>query len=100
VKRNGGEPIVPGGVDEYIASQPALVQERLKQIRALIVSCARNSIETVSYFQIPGYSLPHYDYNGMFAWFSFVSFPVKKELPEELILSLVKASLLEMTGVK
>ena len=23
------------------------------------------------YFEIPGYSYPGYDYNGMFAWFSF-----------------------------
>ena len=29
------------------------------------------SIETVSYFEMPGYSYEGYDYNGMFAWFSF-----------------------------
>lgn len=29
------------------------------------------SIENVSYFKMPGYSYEGYDYNGMFAWFSF-----------------------------
>jgi uncharacterized protein YdhG (YjbR/CyaY superfamily) len=80
----------------------------------------------VSYFQIPGYSYPGYDYNGMFAWFSYkqpntrlhvrppviqdhadeltayaatksiVSFPLSKEIPMALVKSLVLASIEEM----
>jgi len=84
------------------------------------------STETVSYFQIPGYSYEGYDYHGMFAWFSFkkpdvrlhlrppvieghkrelagyattkaiVSFPAEKEVPIALVKKLVKASLKTM----
>jgi uncharacterized protein YdhG (YjbR/CyaY superfamily) len=63
--------IKPGGVDEYIAACPKPVQARLKQVRAAIRSVAPTAVETVSYFQMPGYSYEGYDYNGMFAWFSF-----------------------------
>ena len=74
-------------------------------------------------FEIPGYSYAGYDYNGMFAWFSFkkpnvrlhvrppviqehkkelegfttttsiVSFPINKEIPMPLVKKLVKASI-------
>jgi len=80
----------------------------------------------VSYFQIPGYSYPGYDYNGMFAWFSYkqpnvrlhvrppvlqdhegdlggyvttksiVSFPLAEEVPIALVKLLVQASIEEM----
>lgn len=63
--------IRPGGVDEYIAACPKAVQAKLKSVRAAIRSVAPGSVETVSYFQMPGYSYEGYDYNGMFAWFSF-----------------------------
>lgn len=63
--------IRPGGVDEYIVACPKAVQAKLKKIRAAIRSVAPGSVETVSYFQMPGYSYEGYDYNGMFAWFSF-----------------------------
>jgi uncharacterized protein YdhG (YjbR/CyaY superfamily) len=63
--------IVPGGVDEYIAEQPKDIQEKLKMIRAAIQEVAPDAIETVSYFGIPGYCYEGYDYNGMFAWFSY-----------------------------
>lgn len=63
--------IKPGGVDEYVAKCPALAQSQLKRVRNAIREVAPDSIETVSYFQLPGYSYEGYDYNGMFAWFSY-----------------------------
>jgi uncharacterized protein YdhG (YjbR/CyaY superfamily) len=120
------DPLVPGGVDEYIASCPVEAQSQLNEVRAAIRAVAPDSIETVSYFQIPGYSYPGYDYNGMFAWFSYkqpsirlhvrppvlqsheadlksykttksiVSFPLSKEIPMDLVTSLVLASVEEM----
>src|SRR5689334_25413975 len=71
MKKSGS--IVPGGVDEYIASCPKDVQPMLKEIRSVVLKAAPGSTETVSYFDMPGYLYPGYDYNGMFAWFSFKS---------------------------
>jgi uncharacterized protein YdhG (YjbR/CyaY superfamily) len=115
--------VEPGGVDEYIETFPKEVQGKLQQIRAAIQDVAPGSTETVSYFQIPGYSYEGYDYNGMFAWFSYkrsdvrlhvrppviqdykselagyattkaiVSFPSDKEVPIALVKKLVKASI-------
>jgi uncharacterized protein YdhG (YjbR/CyaY superfamily) len=119
-------PLVPGGVDEYLANCPIEAQSQLNGIRAAIREVAPDAIETVSYFQIPGYSYPGYDYNGMFAWFSYkqpnvrlhvrppviqeheadlkayattksiVSFPLSKEIPMALVKLLVLASIEEM----
>jgi len=121
--KNDRKPLVPGGVDEYIALCPEEAKNKLEQIRTAIRDVAPDAIETVSYFQIPGYSYSGYDYNGMFAWFSFkqpcvrlhvrppvihdhakelaqypttasiISFPVDEELPKALIKKMVKASL-------
>ncbi len=118
--------IESGGVDEYIAHCPKDVQGKLKKIRIAIRDVAPGSTETVSYFQMPGYSYEGYDYNGMFAWFSFkkpnvrlhvrppviqdhkrelsgytttkavVSFPADQEVPIALVKKLVKASLKAM----
>jgi uncharacterized protein YdhG (YjbR/CyaY superfamily) len=115
--------VEPGGVDEYIETSSKEVQVKLQQIRAAIREVAPGSTETVSYFQIPGYSYEGYDYNGMFVWFSYkksdvrlhvrppviqdnkkelagyattkaiVSFPVDKEVPLALVKKLVKASI-------
>ncbi len=123
MKKVSTKTIVPGGVNEYIAQCPKEVKAQLIDIRSAIKSVAPSSIETVSYFQIPGYSYPGYSYNGMFAWFSYkepvvrlhvippaialhkkelsayattsaiVSFPVDKKLPISLIKKLVKASI-------
>jgi uncharacterized protein YdhG (YjbR/CyaY superfamily) len=123
VKKNDNTPIIPGGVDEYIAACPKEVQANLEKVRAAIQEVAPGSLETTSYFQFPGYSYPGYNYNGMFVWFSFkapfirlhvrppviddhkkqlanfqktksiVSFPSDQKLPAELIKDLVKASL-------
>jgi uncharacterized protein YdhG (YjbR/CyaY superfamily) len=110
------------GVDAYIASCPADVRGKLKEIRAAIKQAAPGVTETTSYFQIPGYSYPGYDYNGMFAWFdlqksyinlrirppaiegyrkdleryartkSVVRFPLDQKIPVPLVKKLVKAS--------
>jgi uncharacterized protein YdhG (YjbR/CyaY superfamily) len=110
-------------VDEYIAKCPKEAQEKLRKIRAAIREIAPDAIERTDYFQIPGYSYEGYDYNGMFAWFSFkkpnvrlhvrppviqehkkqlvdcattkgiVSFPADKEISVALVKKLVKASI-------
>jgi len=120
---NKSDVIVPGGVDEYIEKMPEGVRVRLREIRAATQAAAPRSIETVSYFEMPGYSYPGYDYNGMFVWFSFkkpfvrlhvrppvlddhkkdlgdypttkaiVSFPVDQPIPKPLVKRLVKASI-------
>jgi uncharacterized protein YdhG (YjbR/CyaY superfamily) len=58
-------------VDEYITKCPKEVQGKLIEVRAAIREVAPESIEAMSYFQIPGYSYKGYDYNGMFVWFSY-----------------------------
>lgn len=65
--------IVPGGIDEYIDKCPIDIQAKLKQIRKIVRQVAPDATETVSYFQFPGYGYDNkgYDYNGMFAWFSY-----------------------------
>ena len=110
-------------VDEYIALCPDEIQGKLKKIRAAIREVAPDATERTDYFQIPGYSYEGYDYDGMFAWFSYkkpnvrlhvrppviqghkkelvgysttksiVSFPVHKEIPIPLVKKLVKASI-------
>lgn len=122
----GKKTIVPGGVDDYILAQPKEIQDQLALVRSAIQGVAPDAIETVSYFGIPGYSLEGYDYNGMFAWFSYkkphirlhvrppvaqnhikelagckistgiIGFPEKSDLSPALISRLVKASLDEM----
>jgi len=57
------------GVDAYIAKCPTNAQAKLKKIRLAIKEAAPGATETMSYFEMPGYSYPGYDYNGMFAWF-------------------------------
>jgi uncharacterized protein YdhG (YjbR/CyaY superfamily) len=98
----------------------------LRTMRTAIREVAPDSIETVSYFDMPGYSYEGYDYNGMFAWFSFkapfvrlhvrpqaliknkkelvnyaktkaiVSFSIDQQIPKALIKKLVRASLKDM----
>jgi Uncharacterized conserved protein len=110
-------------VDEYIAKCPKEAHDKLKKIRAAIRGVAPDATERTDYFQIPGYSYEGYDYDGMFAWFSFkkpnvrlhvrppvieehkkelvgcvttkgiVTFPEDKEIPITLVKKLVKASI-------
>lgn len=64
--------IKPGGVAEYIAKCPKSAQAALKSMRLAIRKVAPGAVETVSYFQWPGYFYRgEYVYNGMFVWFSF-----------------------------
>ena len=51
-------------VDEYIATFPKDIQEKLQQIRQLIKSVAPEVIEVISY-GMPGYKL-----KGMLVWFA------------------------------
>jgi uncharacterized protein YdhG (YjbR/CyaY superfamily) len=125
---NSKKTIIPGGVEEYINECPKEVQDKLVLIRSAIRNIAPDAIETVSYFSIPGYSYEGFDYNGMFAWFSYkkpyirlhvrppvaenhkdqlegcsvttgiIAFPEKSELSTTLITKLVQASLDEMRG--
>jgi uncharacterized protein YdhG (YjbR/CyaY superfamily) len=118
--------IEPGGVDEYIKQCPKGIQPRLTDVRRAIRGAAPGSTETVSYFEMPGYSYEGYGYNGMFAWFSFkapyvrlhvrppvlednikrvgdyvttkaiISFPADKAIPKALVQKLVKASIKAM----
>jgi uncharacterized protein YdhG (YjbR/CyaY superfamily) len=110
-------------VDTYIANSAKEAQDKLRKIRAAIREVAPDATERTDYFQMPGYSYEGYDYNGMFAWFSFkkpyvrlhvrppvieehkkelvgysttkaiVSFPLDKDIPMALVKKLVKASL-------
>lgn len=115
-----------GGVDQYIAKSPKEIQRALQDMRMAIREVAPDAIETVSYFDMPGYSYEGFEYNGMFAWFSFkgpfvrlhirpkalvknkkelkgyactkaiVSFPADEQIPKALVKKLVKASLKDM----
>ena len=110
-------------VGEYIARCPKEAQGDLAKIRAAIRAAAPGATERTDYFQMPGYSYPGFDYDGMFVWFSFktphlrlhvrppviqehrnelagytttkaiVSFPMGKKVPMTLVKKLVKASL-------
>lgn len=122
--------IVPGGVKEYIKACPTEARKSLNEIRAAIRAVAPDAIETLSYFNIPGYSYEGIQYNGMFAWFSFrapfvrihirplalaslkkelekfvktkaiVSFPISAPIPKTLVKKLVRASLKDMKSLK
>jgi len=110
-------------VDEYIASCPKEAWDNLAKMRATIRAAAPGATERTDYFQMPGYSYPGFDYDGMFVWFSFkkpyirlhlrppviqdhkkelagcattkgiASFPPDKEISKALVKKLVKASL-------
>lgn len=58
-------------VDKYIAKAPKTVQGKLREIRAAIREAAPGATERTDYFEWPGYSYEGYDYDGMFAWFTF-----------------------------
>lgn len=114
-------------VDEYISVAPKDAQSNLHDIRALIQKSAPKSTERTDYFEMPGYSYDGgYDYDGMFAWFSYkkpyirllvrppvlenfkkeivgyvatksiINFPENKKLPRTLVQKLVKASIAVM----
>lgn len=110
-------------VDRYIARCPKEVRGSLAKIRTAIREASPGATERTDYFEMPGYSYPGFDYEGMFAWFSFkqphirlhvrppviqehkrelagyrttkaiVSFPTDKPIPATLVKKLVKASI-------
>jgi uncharacterized protein YdhG (YjbR/CyaY superfamily) len=128
MKKEANRELIPGGVDEYIAECPQDVRAKLEQVRSAIRDVAPDAVETVSYFQMPGYAYEGYDYSGMFVWFSFkepfirlhirppvikdhavelaqykrstgiLSFPKDEQIHTELIKQLVKASIAVMKG--
>lgn len=113
-------------VADYILVCPKKVQPSLRKMRSTIRAAAPKSTERMDYFEIPGYSYAGYDYDGMFAWFSYkapfirlhvrppviddhkkylaglkltkaiVSFPEEKPLPVSLVKKMVKASVVIM----
>ena len=115
-------------VDEYIVKCPKEAQSEVAKIRAAIRAAAPGASERTDYFHWPGYcySDPGFDYDGMFAWFSFkkphirlhvrppviqehgkelagypttravVSFPMGKPIPTALVKKLVKGSIKAM----
>lgn len=126
MSNSSNKKIVPGGVEDYISACPEEFQAKLKLIRSSIQAVAPDAIETVSYFGIPGYCYEGYDYNGMFAWFSYkkpyirlhvrppvaedhikelvgckistgiIGFPEENDISPALIKKLVRASLTKM----
>ncbi|HEY6489895.1 MAG: DUF1801 domain-containing protein [Terracidiphilus sp.] len=117
-------------VDAYIARCPKEAQDNLAKMRAAIQAAAPGATERTDYFQMPGYSYPGFDYDGMFVWFSFkkpyvrlhvrppviekhrkelavylttkaiISFPMEARIPVTLVKKLVKASLKTMRDKK
>lgn len=85
MKNENKKVVIPGGVDEYIAACPQEVQAKLEQIRSAIREVAPDAIETVSYFQFPGYFYEGYDYNGMFVWFSYKKHYIRLHLRPPVI---------------
>jgi uncharacterized protein YdhG (YjbR/CyaY superfamily) len=109
---------------------PKQARDGLAKIRAAIRAAAPGATERTDYFEMPGYSYPGYDYDGMFVWFSFkkpsirlhvrppvieehdkelagypttkaiVSFPIDEKLPLPLVKKLVRASLKVMKQKK
>src|SRR5277367_5246030 len=62
----------PNHTGQYIAKAPKVLQRKLREFRAAIRAAAPGATERTDYFAWPGYSYPGgYDYDGMFAWFSY-----------------------------
>jgi uncharacterized protein YdhG (YjbR/CyaY superfamily) len=71
INNDSARSVVAGGVGEYIARCPKDVQAKLEHVRSAIREVVPDAIETVSYFDMPGYCYQGYNYNGMFVWFSY-----------------------------
>ena len=56
---------ISNGVDEYIAKAPKEVQEKLRELRAVIKSVAPEAQEKISY------GMPYYGYKGRLAYFAY-----------------------------
>ncbi len=105
----------PQSVDEYIASAPKEIKNKLSELRSIIKTTVPLAEERISY------SMPYYDYKGRLAYFAFakthiglyipppviaehktelkdyktatatIRFPLDKKLPAKLIQKLIKA---------
>jgi len=104
----------PLSVDQYIASQPALIKTRLQELREAIKKAAPKADELISY------SMPAYKFHGMLAYFAgyknhyglyimpdvlkafkekltayttskaTIQFPLDKPLPKKLVADIIK----------
>lgn len=61
----------PHTVDNYIKNCPKQFHNSLQSVRTAIKKIAPKAEERMDYFEMPGYSYDGYDYDGMFAWFSY-----------------------------
>jgi uncharacterized protein YdhG (YjbR/CyaY superfamily) len=71
--RNGAKRALENNTEKYIAKAPKVLQAKLRELRAAIHAAAPGATERTDYFAWPGYSYDDggYDYDGMFAWFSY-----------------------------
>ncbi len=66
-------------VDDYILSAPAELQDRLREIRAIIKSLAPNAEEKLSY------GMPYYGYKGRLAYFAIAKSHIGLYIPPPVI---------------
>jgi uncharacterized protein YdhG (YjbR/CyaY superfamily) len=66
-------------VDEYIDGAPKQVQEKLRQLRALIHEVAPNAVERISY------GMPFYEYKGRLIYFSHAKAHIGLYIPTPVI---------------
>jgi uncharacterized protein YdhG (YjbR/CyaY superfamily) len=68
-----------GNVDEYIEGAPKEVQEKLRQLRALILQISPKAIERISY------GMPYYEYNGRLIYFGITKAHIGLYIPPPVI---------------
>jgi len=66
-------------VDEYIDGAPKEVQEKLRQLRALILEVAPDAVERISY------GMPYYEYNGRLIYFGLAKAHIGIYIPTSVI---------------
>lgn len=66
-------------VDEYIDAAPKEVQQKLRQLRALIHEVAPKAVERISY------GMPYYEYNGRLIYFSLAKAHIGLYIPTPTI---------------
>ena len=66
-------------VDEYIDGAPKEVQERLRQLRALILQVSPDAIERISY------GMPFYEYHGRLIYFGIAKAHIGLYIPPPVI---------------
>ncbi|MEN9303754.1 MAG: hypothetical protein RL264_2183 [Bacteroidota bacterium] len=101
-------------IDEYHAQQPALIQEKLNELRSMIKAVVPDAIETISY-NMPAFKLKkvlvyYAAYNNHIGFYptsqpivvfekelqpyktskGAIQFPIHQDLPKELIQAIVK----------